>query len=475
MTSDLDGSRAPVVDWLAVAAERRPLHPFIEQDGSSWSFSWCNHRASRIAGALHALGVAEGSRVAVWGANDLDTILAIFAIPRAGATLVPLNTRLTADEVERQLHAADVSLILRSPQAPPFPLRLSQTLSIATLDGMPLSQDWHDPEKEFAVVFTTGTSGVAKGVRLAWRALEASAAASAEHLGHDENDRWYAVLPLYHIGGISILVRSARQGSTVVLGSKFDDYPMSLTLSRCTIASMVSTHLVRLLNEEFEDDLSGLKAILLGGGPVPPGLIEMAIARRLPVLVTYGQTEAASQIATAPIDVPGLRRARPLMGMEVRIVDESGVELPPGVVGRIEVRGPELFSGYIHGTTRDPNEWHRTGDLGEVDWDGLLAVRERVDRVIVSGGENVHPREVEDALVEAGALEACVVGLPDPKWGQVVAAAVVGPVSPADLEFAIRGFLAGYKVPRRWLAVEELPRNALGKVLAAEVAELFTG
>ncbi len=468
-------TRTVVVDWLAAAAERRPDHPFVELDGGSWSFSWCDHRASRIAGALHALGVAEGSRVAVWGANDLDTALAVFAVPRAGATLVPLNTRLTAAEVERQLHAADVSLILRSSGAPAFPVKLSHTLSIAALDGMPLTHEWHAAEDDFAVVFTSGSSGPAKGVRLSWRALEASAAASAEHLGHGEDDRWYGVLPFHHIGGISILVRSARQASTVVLASKFNGYPMARSLVSCTIASLVPTQLVRLLNEGFDDDLSGLKAVLVGGGPMPPGLIERAVAAGLPVLVTYGQTEAASQIATAPIDSPGIRRARPLMGMEVRIVDDSGVELPPGAVGTIEVRGPELFSGYVHGTPRDPDEWHRTGDLGEVDWSGMLAVRERADRVIITGGENVHPSEVEGVLVEAGAVEACVVGLADEEWGQVVAAAVVSSIAPSDLEDAIRGFLAGYKVPRRWLVVDELPKNALGKVQAGEVAALFTG
>ncbi len=467
-------ARTLVVDWLAAAAERRPMHPFIEQDDHSWSFSWCDGRASRIAGALHALGIAGGSRVAVWGANDLETVLATFAVPRSGATLVPLNTRLTAEEVERQLSEADVSLILRSPGAPPFPSKHSQTIAIASLDGMPLSHEWHDAEKDFAVLFTSGTSGPAKGVRLAWRALEASAAASAEHLGHDEHDRWYAVLPFYHVGGISILVRSARQAATVVLHSEFEGFPLSRSLATCTIASLVPTQMVRLLNEDYSDDLSGLKAILLGGGPIPPGLVEKALEKQLPVLVTYGQTEAASQIATAPLEAPGTRRARPLMGMEIRIVDDSGVELPPGVVGTIEVRGPELFSGYIHGTQRDPDEWHRTGDLGDVDWEGLLSVKERADRVIVTGGENVHPGEVEDALVEAGAHEACVVGIDDPEWGQVAAAAVVGPITPEELEYAIRGFLAGYKVPKRWLAVEELPRNALGKVQADEVASLFT-
>lgn len=462
-----------VVDWLAVAAERRPMGIFIERDTLSWSFSWCDLRASRIAGALLELGVRPGERVALWGANDLESIVATFAIPRSGAVLVPLNTRLTAFEVQAQLEAADVSVILTTNEAPPFPVRLSSTIHVERLDGSAEGDSWHDPEDEFAVVFTSGTSGPPKGVRLAWRAIEASAAGSAEHLRHSEDDRWLAVLPFYHIGGISILVRSARQASTVVLPSEFGGQQLGDVLARSSIASLVPTQLVRLLNEDPQRRFPDLKAILLGGGPVPPGLVERATERGLPVLVTYGQTEAASQIATAPLETPGVRRARPIGGVEVRIVDDSGLELPPGNVGMIEVRGDELFSGYLHGIRRNPSDWHRTGDLGEIDWDGLLSVTDRSDRVIVSGGENVHPREVEDALVEAGAQEACVVGLDDPEWGKVVAAAVVGSLSPEELDGAVRGFLAGYKVPKRWLIVDELPKNSLDKVVPEEVAGLF--
>ncbi len=470
MTTDHSGQ---VVDWLAVAAQRRGMASFIERDTLSWSFSWCDLKASRVSGALRRLGVRPGERVALWGANDLETVVATFAIPRSGASLVPLNTRLTATEVQAQLEAADVSVILTSSDAPRFPVRYTTTMSIDALDGQAEGEHWHDAEDEFAVVFTSGTSGPAKGVRLPWRAIEASAAGSAEHLHHGEEDRWLAVLPLYHIGGISILVRSARQASTVILPSEFKQASVADLLSRCTIASLVPTHLVRLLEEDPERTFPDLKAVLLGGGPVPPGLVEAASQRGLPVLVTYGQTEAASQIATAPLDTPGVRRVQPIGSLEVRIVDDSGLELPPGAVGSIEVRGDELFTGYLHGIARNPHEWHRTGDLGEVDWDGLLSIKDRSDRVIVTGGENVHPREVEDALVEAGAKEACVVGLDDPEWGKLVGAAVVGPLSPEELESAIRGFLAGYKVPRRWVVVDELPRNSLDKVVPDEVAGLF--
>lgn len=443
-------------DWLDRAFEKRPYHSFLVTPEGPHSFEEIEHRVRCAVGALDAMGVGAGARVALWPGNDVESVVAFFAIPRTGATVVVLNTRLTALEASaRAREAAAEAVVGRAPDL--------GVPNLGRLDGAAAEPVPADPQATHSIVFTSGSSGRPKGVRLTWANLEASAAGSALHLRHDADDRWLAVMPMFHVGGFMILVRSAREATSVLLEPRFEPVRASELLRRVSLASFVPMMLERILDADSAP-YQGVRAVLLGGGPIPQRLLDRASARGLPVLPTYGMTESASQIATARLE-DGLAPRR-------KAVAVPGAEIRLGAGGRILVKGPMVSPGYLGEPDRQ-SEWLETGDLGEMDEIGRLAVIGRADDVIVTGGENVHPLEVEAALREHPQVsDVVVVGLPDPRWGHVVAAVYEGAASPGELDRKARYRLAGFKVPRRWVHVEELPRLSIGKVDRAAVRKM---
>lgn len=313
------------------------------------------------------------------------------------------------------------------------------------------------------VVFTSGTTGGPKGVRLTMSNLEAASRASVSHLGHGATDTWLAAMPLYHVGGISVLVRSAFAGGSILLHDGFESSRFAAALrGRVTVASVVPTMLLRLL-EEDPGPYHGLRAVLVGGGPIPAGLLERAAEAGLPLLPTYGMTETFGQAATLRPGASLGRSAHPLPGVDIEI----------GEGNRIMVRGDQVSSGYLGEPDRQ-SPWLVTGDLGEIDEDGALRVLGRADAVIVSGGENVDPAEVESRIAEhPGVDEAVVVGLADEEWGEALACLYTGPAQPDELRAWLRERLPGYKVPKRWRAVGGVPRTPLGKPDRAAAAAAF--
>lgn len=304
------------------------------------------------------------------------------------------------------------------------------------------------PAGALAVLFTSGTTGAPRPVALTRRNFEASARASAAMTGLGPSDRWLCCLPLFHVAGLSILTRTALAGATAVLEPAFDTQRVKALLEagEATVVSLVPTMLNRLRDAGFER-APGLRAILLGGGPIPDDLFDWAVGAGLPVMPTYGMTETCSQVATA---APGERLARPLPGAEIRIGDE----------GEILVRGPMVAA----------EGWLRTGDRGRLTADGLLAVDGRMDDVIVTGGENVAAAEVEAVLREhAQVADAAVIGVPDPEWGRAVTAFVVTDAGEEELLAHARARLPGYKVPKQVVRIGELPRTASGKVIRAQL------
>lgn len=454
-------------DWLEASAARRPDGLFLATSGADLSFVAFDGLARRTAGALREIGVRRGDRVAVWAAAQPATVAALWAVPRLGAALVPLDLRLDPAEAERRIQAAEASLVVGERGLPEVGVRSVDPEELH--QGDPADPIEPDVDDVHSVVFTSGTSGTPKGVLLTWGNLEASAAASALHLDHGEADRWLGVLPLHHVGGWMILVRSARQGSTVVLEPGFDAGRAAALLREgsVTLVSLVATMLHRLLDED-PGPYRGVRAVLLGGGPVAPALLESAAAAGLPVLPSYGMTETCSQVATLPLEEGRApqRRARALSGVELRIVDGAGRTLPAGEEGTIAVRGPMVSPGYLGARRRRAADWHLTGDIGSLDRDGYLRVVGRADDVIISGGENVDPEEVEAVLLAHPAVqEAAVFGTPHDDWGEAVSALVVAPGAGAEeLEVYARERLTGYKVPRRWAFASVLPRDPLGKV-----------
>lgn len=311
------------------------------------------------------------------------------------------------------------------------------------------------------VIFTSGTTGAPKPVALTAANHEASAIASAWNLGVAADDRWLCCLPLHHVGGLSILHRSAIYGTTAVLHDGFDVAAVreSIESGEATLVSLVATMLRRLADAGLSR-WPALRAALIGGGPVPRDLLEWAAEHNFPALQTYGMTETASQVATLPAG-EALRHhgsaGRPLLGVELRIGDQREILL----------RGP-----MVAGSALAEDGWLHTGDAGHLDEDGYLHVEGRIDETIVTGGENVAAAEVEDALLAHPAVaDAAVAGRPDAEWGEAVVAWVVLATHASDAELAAhcRKLLAGYKVPKRFVRTAELPRNAAGKLLRREL------
>jgi o-succinylbenzoate---CoA ligase len=323
----------------------------------------------------------------------------------------------------------------------------------------------NDPAGDATVVFTSGTTGGPKGVRLTKQNWEAAADASMRHLGHGPDDIWLLAMPLHHVAGLSIVLRSAYAGARVRMLEGFDPREFAAQLGAgVTMASVVPTMLRRVLDVGIRD-LEALRAVLLGGGPIPDGLLKRGISAGLPLLPTYGLTETAGQVATLRPGDPPAHKAYPLPGVELGIDPD----------GRIAVRGPMVSPGYVGERDRREDDWLVTGDLGSIDDDGALRVQGRADDVIVSGGENIDPRRVEAEIATVPGVDgALVVGLPSEEWGMEAVCLYVGDVEESAVESRVRETLPGFMIPRRWHRVSALPMTAMGKPDRAAAARLFS-
>lgn len=454
-------------DWsIEAAAEEVGERPAVVTDRETWTFADLAASTRRTAVALERVGVDFGAardpaarpgRVMLIAENTIDTLLALYALFERGVPVMLVHPRSTAEE--RDALARSYPPSVRLDRAP------------TGCDGPAVRPALEVPaERDLAVFFTSGTTGRPKAVRLGRGAFAASARASAENLSWVDGDRWLAAIPIAHIGGLSIVTRCLLARRTVVLFSGRAD-PARLA-SRCerdavTLISLVPTVLSRWLPA---GPPSRVRAVLLGGAPAPAALRSAARRAGWPILATYGLTEACSQVTVQRLGEPTRDEdedsGRPLPGTEVRIVD-----------GRIHVAGPTLLSGYVSPVDgSEPervDEWLDTGDLGQMTDDGRLIVLARREDLILTGGENVYPREVETALTDyPGVDEAVVFGLEDPEWGQVVAAVVVPETVDLDrLAVHARAVLAGPKRPRWWATAPRFALTPSGKVDRQQVIE----
>jgi O-succinylbenzoic acid--CoA ligase len=322
-----------------------------------------------------------------------------------------------------------------------------------------------DPLDAATVMFTSGTTGGQKGVRLTRANWEAAADASMRHLGHGPDDVWLLAMPLYHVAGLSIVLRSAYAGGRIRMLDGFEPREFTAHLGAgVTMASMVPTMLNRVL-DAGPGSCDGLRAVLLGGGPIPEALLKRGVGAGLPLLPTYGLTETAGQVATLRPGDPPANKAYPLPGVELRIDPD----------GRIWVRGPMVSPGYVGEPDREADGWLVTGDLGLIDEDGALRVLGRADDVIVSGGENIDPSRVEAEIATVPGVESVlVVGVPSEEWGMEAVCLYSGELDESGVESRVRETLPGFMIPRRWLRVSELPMTPMGKPDRAAAARLFS-
>jgi o-succinylbenzoate---CoA ligase len=468
---------ATLPDFLFAQAAISGGKPALYFHDQEWTYRELHEAVSHLAGKLRSCGVTRGSRVAVHMPSSAHYVTLLHALMRLGAISIPLNTRLTQSELSAQLNLAAPDLCVYNSESLPVTQKATTVRfsELERLQAEPVGGTHLNLSDSIAIIFTSGSSGFAKAVTLTLANVYFSANASAYRLGVLPHDNWLCTLPLYHVGGLSIILRSALYGTSVTLQAGFNLRAVNeaLTHSAITLASLVPTMLHRLLEHEPRWN-PHLRLVLLGGAKAPETLLKRAAEYGVPVATTYGMTEASSQVATALPEDALLRPGTvgtPLMFTEVKIVDDQGNALSQEEVGEILVRGPTVMGEYCNdpAATRRAlrGGWLHTGDIGYIDGDGYLYTLAKRTDLIVSGGENVYPHEVEAVLMEySGVTDACVVGVSHPEWGEQVAALIVStaPVQKAALQAFVRTKLAGYKVPRRMLVVEKLPLLANGKV-----------
>ena len=470
-------------------------------EGETFTYAVFNTRIEQTARALKAeCRVSRGDRVAILSLNRPDYLVLLYACARLGAMLVPLNWRLAVAEQSFILSDASVKVLVLERAFAQILATLETSLPDATIVGLDFTPqggstfdtllaqargDGRNPGTDLScpllLVYTSGTTGRPKGAVLRQEALLWNAVMSQHMHGLTSDDHVLTVLPFFHVGGLNIQTTPAlHSGATVTIHSRFTPETTLTTIERDRPTLTVLVPAIIQAVTDHPDwattDLSSLKAVSTGSTIVPPHLIERFVARGVPVLQVYGSTE------TCPIAVytrlgGDLSRVGstglPGLCCEAAVIDDDGNELPPGAPGEIVVRGPNVFCEYWGNeqATREAlhDGWYRTGDIGLRDADGYFWVHDRRKNLIISGGENIYPAEVERVLLEHPEVAECaVIGRPDPRWDEVPVAYVIRRtgclVEAENLKAHVLTQLARFKVPRDIVFVDDLPRTALGKV-----------
>ena len=494
-------STMDLADLIERNAAFTPDKPATIFEGGTLSYTDFSARIEQTAQALKAeFGVSRGDRVAILSQNRPDYLVLLYACARLGAMLVPLNWRLAVAEQLFILSDASMKvLVLERAFADVLPA-MEESLPAASIVGLDFSPprglafgdlltrargDGRNPHIDLScpllIVYTSGTTGRPKGAVLRQEALLWNGVMSQHVHGLTSDDHVLNVLPFFHVGGLNIQTTPAlHHGATVTIHPRFtpDATLAAFARDRPTLTVLVPA-IIQAITEHpgwATAELSSLKAVTTGSTIVPPHLIERLVGRGVPVLQVYGSTE------TCPIAVytrlgGDLSRTGstglPGLACEAVIIDDNGAELPPDTPGEIAVRGPNVFCEYWGNepATREALQdgWYRSGDIGLRDANGYFYVHDRKKNLIISGGENIYPAEVERVLLEHPDIVECgVIGRPDPRWDEVPVAYVIrraGAFVEAEaLKAHVLTQLARFKVPRDIVFVDDLPRTALGKV-----------
>ncbi|RJX43707.1 o-succinylbenzoate--CoA ligase [Halonotius aquaticus] len=486
-------------DWLSHRAAATPddLAVIDADTDTRWSYSGLDAAVDETAGRLANLGVDAGDQVGTLLPRTFLGVCLLHAAQRLGVTLVPLNHRLTAEELAAQIDQLELTLVVCDIDTEPAAVEAVEEVPIASVDEPQWAAvksfkdvepaaiepvEWQREEPQL-IVFTSGSTGRPKPVVLTMGNLLSSAIASAFRLGVDPADRWLLTLSLYHVGGIAPIFRSTLYGTAVVVRSDFDPGQAADDLDRydVTVVSLVPTMLKQMLDRRGTLSDS-LRVVLLGGAPADDALLQRCENYSVPVHPTYGMTETASQVATArptdAFDRPGTV-GRPLLWTEVTVLGDNDEPVAPGESGELVVSGPTVTPGYYgeDGEAFCPYGL-RTGDIGYRTEDGSLFVVNRIDDRITSGGETIDPGAIVAVLTDHAAIEAAaVVGVPDEQWGERVTALVVSTdddLSAEAVDSHCREHLAGFKCPKTSVFADELPRTASGSVDRPAVREAVT-
>lgn len=503
------GGAAPlfVPDIVRAAATRFPDRPAVIGGGRRITFREVDERASRAAAAMHAAGLLPGDRVALLAENEVEYLELQVACDRGGLVFVPLNFRCTAPELQYMLDDCTPRLLIAGARLGETASRLSierhwhlgsagpGASYDAVLRDAPLARhEAHRPGADLVVIlYTSGTTGKPKGAMISRQALWARGWAAVIENDIRPGDVFANGLPMFHISAHTAWGVSMR-GATLL----FPGVPDPEALPRA-LAEFGATHLlvvptiINMLTTEGHlgrVHLPAMRRVAYGGQSISPTVLTRAL-EQLPVGYSqfFGMSEAFYETSLRPEDhVVGSRKLASAgtdsVFMETRIVGSGGEDLPPGEKGEVWARGPSVMDGYWKNPAASAasltDGWMHTGDVAWRDEDGYLYVADRVSDMIISGGENVYPREIEDALMACpGVLEVAVIGVPDERWGERVHAMMVPSpgvvLDVATLEKRLRERIAGYKVPKSWAIVETLPHNAIGKVLKRELRAQLKG
>ena len=496
-------------EWIDRHARLTPERTAIRFPGRDVSYGALAELVHRVASAMAASGLERGSCAAYLGVNSPEMLALLFACARLGVLFMPLNWRLAGPEHRQMLEHCPPSLLFVEPQftgqtdafkatlAPLTAVTFGQAQPgwigyddfLARAAGPAPHDPGLDPATPLLICYTSGSTGKPKGVLLSQDALAWNAANCADMHGLKPADRILTTLPLFHVGGLNNLTTPALQmGCTVVLHPKFDAEASidAIERERITLTVLVPAQLDMMMASPrwHSADFSSLRMITTGSTIVPARIIDAVHARGVPLVQIYGATETcpiAACLKAEDAERKAGSTGKAAAHCELRVVDDFGKDVAQGATGEILVRGPNVMSGYW----RAPQEtaaalvdgWFHSGDMGHQDAEGYLYVDGRRKEMIISGGENIYPAEIENVLAECKDIaEASVIGRPDARWGEIVVA-VVAPkpgrtlTSMAVLKL-LEGRIARYKHPKEVVFVGELPKTALGKVRKEDVRQM---
>lgn len=498
-----------IASLLQRRSERQAAHVALVDDatGETWTVAALDRCSAAAAGVLHAAGIRRGDRVGLLSPNYPAFVSVYLGVARLGAVLVPLNSRLTPPELAGIAGDAGLTALVAHAD-------LAATADeVAATVGVPTTRRWtiaapgvlqdaldaaHDPATEVTPVpgpdpapddllylmYTSGTTGPPKGAVHTHASTVAAASGAVEAMDYRPGDRYLNVLPLFHVASLAMVNICLIRRCTMVLGREFVPDRVWRTIADRRIDAMmgVPVMLAALLATRDDTlDTSSLRVLSTGAAPVPRPLLEAYRDLGIGVVQAYGLTEAGGAVsvldAADATDHLG-SAGPPILSVELRITGPDQDPLPAGEAGEVQVRGPAISPGYWGLADDRPDGWFATGDVGVVDDQGYLTIVDRLKDLVISGGENVYPAEVESVLLAHDAVaDVAVIGQPSERWGESPCAVVVaGEGFDADAVRAWAGErLARFKVPATFVSVDELPRNASGKVLKHELRRRFPG
>jgi malonyl-CoA/methylmalonyl-CoA synthetase len=487
---------------VEAAARTQPQQPFLRTpEGRELTYGALGEQSARYAAVLERSGVGAGDRVAVQVEKCVEAVLLYVACLKMGAVFVPINTANTSNEVEYFLKDSRPRLAVIDPGRRAIVEPLAKAAGIQSVEDLnaagegslpdlvrraqasPHQTHDTDPDALASIIYTSGTTGRSKGAMLTRANLASNAAVLAAAWHFSGTDVLVHVLPLFHIHGLFVAINtSLASASSLLFITKFDPATTLQSMPGATVFMGVPTHYTRLLHHRAlnRESTAGMRLFVSGSAPLPTETHEEFRQRTGHVILErYGMSETLINASNPYLGerLPG-SVGPPVQGTSIRVASDSG-----GEIGTLEVKGPNVFAGYWMDEAKTRSEftddgWFKTGDLGRIDASGYLHIVGRAKDLVISGGYNVYPKEVEAELdAVAGVLESAVFGVPHPDFGEGVTAVVVAKsgasVSERDILGAVQPRLARYKVPKRVLLIDELPRNTMGKVQKNELRKRF--